>query len=63
LPVGDRSLRGDELGVFADGYARRLRLDPLLWFRSLCALADRPYTAQEIVLLKNRGAPVSRPCQ
>ena len=56
------TLQRDELRVFTDGYTRRLRLDPQLWFRTLCALAARPYTAEETRLLRDRKAPVSRPC-
>lgn len=62
-PLGSHyTLRRDELGIFDDGYARRLRLDPGLWFSRLCALAARPYTAQEAKLVRERGAPISRPC-
>ena len=56
------TLRGNELGIFDDGYARRLPLDPNVWLRTLCGLADRPYTADEITLLRNRGAQLTRPC-
>ncbi|MEU8614315.1 hypothetical protein AB0C29_40645, partial [Actinoplanes sp. NPDC048791] len=55
-------LRRDELRVSSDGYARQLRLDPQLWFRRLCELAARPYTPGEIRLLRERKAPLSRPC-
>jgi hypothetical protein len=62
-PIGSElTLRGTELGVFTDGYARVLRLDPELWFTRLCALADRPFTAKEILLLRERAAPLTRPC-
>ncbi|WP_433717257.1 trypsin-like peptidase domain-containing protein [Actinoplanes sp. CA-051413] len=55
-------LRRDELRVSSDGYARQLRLDPQLWYRRLCELAARPYTSGEIRLLRERKAPLSRPC-
>jgi hypothetical protein len=62
-PLGSTyQMRRDEVAIFADGYARRLRLDPRLWFRSLCALAARPYTTDEAVLVRDRGAGLRRPC-
>lgn len=62
-PVGSQFvLRGAELGIFHDAYARWLRLDPGLWFSRLCAMAARPYTAEETRLLGERRAPVNQPC-
>jgi hypothetical protein len=62
-PLGSSyRMRRDEVGVVADGYARTLRLDPHLWVRSLCALASRPYTAEEATLVRERGARLRAPC-
>jgi hypothetical protein len=56
------SVQRDELRISADGYERVLRLDPGLWMRSLCALGGRAYTPEELELLRDRHAPVGRPC-
>ncbi|MGW4947903.1 nSTAND1 domain-containing NTPase [Actinoplanes sp. NPDC004185] len=62
-PSGSRlRLQGDDLRVVSDGFTRQLRVDPQLWYRSLCELAARPYTAEETRLLRERKAPVDRPC-
>ncbi|MEU8234769.1 serine protease [Actinoplanes sp. NPDC048967] len=62
-PSGSRlRLQGYDLKVFSDGFTRQLRVDPQLWYRRLCELAARPYTAEELRLLRERRAPVDRPC-
>jgi hypothetical protein len=43
------TLEGDTLTNFGPGVTRTVRLDPDMWFRTLCAAADRPFTDEELV--------------
>lgn len=55
-------LAGSRLTTISPGLTRSLDLDPDLWFRSLCALNDRPFSPDELRTVTDDKGRTDRPC-
>ena len=55
-------LVGDKLIAYSPGLNRSLELNADLWFRELCATADRPFTPDELKTVKDDQGRTDPPC-